>query len=176
MSHTFLSLELRAELLEALEQMAYAEMTPIQAQSLPPMLQGQDVTGQAGGHRGASIDHGPELTGEFGSPAEPIEIQSEHILDIGDSCSRKPRSSRDPRAGIRREAVDLLASEARVLDRVETRLRGERKRVPFEPAAHLGLTDTRQRCLSFEKFHAADLKPSRVEKAEGRSRRRLPRR
>ncbi len=47
MSHTFRSLALRAEFLEALDQMAYAEMTPIQAQSLPPMLQGQDVTGQA---------------------------------------------------------------------------------------------------------------------------------
>jgi ATP-independent RNA helicase DbpA len=47
MSLSFRTLDLRAELLEALDQMAYAEMTPIQAQALPPMLQGQDVTGQA---------------------------------------------------------------------------------------------------------------------------------
>ena len=38
---------LRTELLEALEQVGYADMTPIQAKALPPMLDGQDVVGQA---------------------------------------------------------------------------------------------------------------------------------
>ena len=47
MSQLFASLNLHSEFLEALTQMAYEEMTPIQAQALPLMLEGHDVTGQA---------------------------------------------------------------------------------------------------------------------------------
>jgi ATP-independent RNA helicase DbpA len=47
MPTSFQSLGLRAELLSALEQISYVEMTPIQAHALPPMLRGRDVTGQA---------------------------------------------------------------------------------------------------------------------------------
>jgi len=43
----FASLELSAELLNNLESLGYAEMTPIQAQSLPHILAGRDVIGQA---------------------------------------------------------------------------------------------------------------------------------
>jgi ATP-independent RNA helicase DbpA len=43
----FNTLNLQPALLEALEQLAYVEMTPIQASSLPLMLEGKDVTGQA---------------------------------------------------------------------------------------------------------------------------------
>ena len=42
----FTSLELSAELLNNLESLGYAEMTPIQAQSLPHILAGRDVIGQ----------------------------------------------------------------------------------------------------------------------------------
>ena len=47
MNSRFQSLSLRIELLEALEQVGYTDMTPIQAKALPPMLGGQDVVGQA---------------------------------------------------------------------------------------------------------------------------------
>jgi len=47
MSTRFDTLGLRPEFQESLVQMAYDEMTPIQAQSLPAMLEGQDITGQA---------------------------------------------------------------------------------------------------------------------------------
>jgi ATP-independent RNA helicase DbpA len=47
MTQPFDSLGLRSEFKEALAQMAYLEMTPIQAQSLPPMMEGRDVIGQA---------------------------------------------------------------------------------------------------------------------------------
>jgi ATP-independent RNA helicase DbpA len=43
----FSSLSLPQELLKNIESLGYAEMTPIQAQSLPPILLGQDVIGQA---------------------------------------------------------------------------------------------------------------------------------
>ncbi len=47
MSQTaFSTLQLPAELLANLESLGYAEMTPIQAQSLPPILAGKDVIGQ----------------------------------------------------------------------------------------------------------------------------------
>ena len=42
----FSTLKLKPELLENLSSMGYNEMTPIQAQSLPPILAGQDVIGQ----------------------------------------------------------------------------------------------------------------------------------
>lgn len=44
---SFSSLNLRPELVENLESMGYAAMTPIQAQSLPPVLSGSDVIAQA---------------------------------------------------------------------------------------------------------------------------------
>ena len=43
----FSSLSLPPELLKNIESLGYAEMTPIQAQSLPPILLGKDVIGQA---------------------------------------------------------------------------------------------------------------------------------
>lgn len=45
-SMAFSTLKLKPELLENLSSMGYHEMTPIQAQSLPPILAGQDVIGQ----------------------------------------------------------------------------------------------------------------------------------
>jgi ATP-independent RNA helicase DbpA len=43
----FSSLSLPQALLKNIESLGYAEMTPIQAQSLPPILLGKDVIGQA---------------------------------------------------------------------------------------------------------------------------------
>lgn len=43
----FSSLNLQPELLKNVESLGYLEMTPIQAQSLPPLLLGKDVIGQA---------------------------------------------------------------------------------------------------------------------------------
>ena len=44
---TFHDLSLRPELLLAVEQLGYTEMTEIQARALPLMLAGRDVAGQA---------------------------------------------------------------------------------------------------------------------------------
>ena len=43
----FSSLPLSAEMLSNLESLGYNEMTPIQAQSLPIILQGQDIIAKA---------------------------------------------------------------------------------------------------------------------------------
>jgi len=47
MPSSFDALPLRPDLREALTQVGFQEMTPIQAQALPPMLAGRDLTGQA---------------------------------------------------------------------------------------------------------------------------------
>jgi ATP-independent RNA helicase DbpA len=47
MSSPFTSLPLRPELLQAVAQIGYTQMTPIQEQGIPPMLEGRDVIGQA---------------------------------------------------------------------------------------------------------------------------------
>ena len=44
---TFSTLPLKPALLASVETLGYTEMTPVQAQSLPPMLQGRDVIAQA---------------------------------------------------------------------------------------------------------------------------------
>ena len=47
MTTAFTDLDLRPELLLALEHMGFEQMTPIQAEALPVVLSGADVTGQA---------------------------------------------------------------------------------------------------------------------------------
>ena len=44
---TFSTLPLKPALLASVETLGYTEMTPVQAQSLPPMLEGRDVIAQA---------------------------------------------------------------------------------------------------------------------------------
>jgi ATP-dependent RNA helicase DeaD len=44
---TFADLQLRSELLSALDQLGYEEPTPIQAEAIPALLSGRDVVGQA---------------------------------------------------------------------------------------------------------------------------------
>ena len=43
----FRTLPLKPALLASVETLGYTEMTPVQAQSLPPILEGQDVIAQA---------------------------------------------------------------------------------------------------------------------------------
>src|SRR3546814_16044048 len=44
---SFASLPLKPALLASVETLGYSDMTPVQAQSLPPMLEGRDVIAQA---------------------------------------------------------------------------------------------------------------------------------
>jgi ATP-independent RNA helicase DbpA len=61
MSQPFTDLPLNPALLSALESLGYVAMTPIQAQSLPPMLAGRDVTGQARTGSGKTAAYGLAL-------------------------------------------------------------------------------------------------------------------
>ena len=54
----FSSLPLKPELLQALDSLSFTAMTPIQAQSLPPMLAGRDVIGQARTGSGKTAAYG----------------------------------------------------------------------------------------------------------------------
>ncbi|MCK9384926.1 MAG: ATP-dependent RNA helicase DbpA [Nevskia sp.] len=54
----FTSLPLHPALLQALASLDYQQMTPIQAQSLPPMLEGRDVIGQARTGSGKTAAYG----------------------------------------------------------------------------------------------------------------------
>jgi len=57
----FSTLPLSPALLQALDSLSYAQMTPIQALSLPPMLQGRDVIGQARTGSGKTAAYGLAL-------------------------------------------------------------------------------------------------------------------
>ncbi len=57
----FSSLPLNPALLQALDSLEFRQMTPIQAQSLPPMLQGRDVIGQARTGSGKTAAYGLAL-------------------------------------------------------------------------------------------------------------------
>ena len=43
----FTELELRPEVLNALEEMGFVEMTPIQEEAIPPVMEGRDLVGLA---------------------------------------------------------------------------------------------------------------------------------
>ena len=47
MTSTFDDLDLRPELLTTLTELGYEEPTPIQAEAIPPLLEGRDLLGQA---------------------------------------------------------------------------------------------------------------------------------
>jgi len=73
MASPFCTLNLRPGLLESLEQHAYVEMTPIQAQALPLILQGSDVIGQAKTGSGKTAAFGLGLLNPL--VAECLEVQ-----------------------------------------------------------------------------------------------------
>ncbi len=74
MTSPFSTLGLRPGLLASLEQHAYVEMTPIQAQALPPILQGSDVIGQAKTGSGKTAAFGLGLLNPL--VAERLEVQA----------------------------------------------------------------------------------------------------
>ena len=74
MPSPFSTLPLRPGLLAALEQNAYLEMTPIQAQALPPILSGSDVVGQAKTGSGKTAAFGIGLINPL--VTEQLEVQA----------------------------------------------------------------------------------------------------
>jgi ATP-dependent RNA helicase DeaD len=69
---TFQDLGLSSEVLQAVTEMGFEKPSPIQAQAIPPLLQGSDVIGQA--------QTGTGKTAAFGIPAlERIKIEDRHV-------------------------------------------------------------------------------------------------
>ncbi|HEY1075241.1 MAG TPA: ATP-dependent RNA helicase DbpA [Fontimonas sp.] len=64
-SNAFSALPLRPELLQALDQLKYEQMTPIQALSLPLLLAGKDVIGQARTGSGKTAAYGLGLLSQL---------------------------------------------------------------------------------------------------------------
>jgi ATP-dependent RNA helicase DbpA len=71
---TFSTLPLKPALLASVETLGYAEMTPVQAQSLPPMLQGRDVIAQAQTGSGKTAAFGLSLLQTL--DADAIRLQA----------------------------------------------------------------------------------------------------
>ncbi len=98
MSQPFTDLPLRPELLSALATLEYVTMTPIQAKSLPPMLEGRDVTGQARTGSGKTAAYGLALL----SRIDPT-VQSTQALVLCPTRELADQVSKE----IRRLARDL---------------------------------------------------------------------
>ncbi|MEY2113974.1 MULTISPECIES: ATP-dependent RNA helicase DbpA [Rhodanobacter] len=71
---TFSTLPLKPALLASVDTLGYAEMTPVQAQSLPPMLQGRDVIAQAQTGSGKTAAFGLSLLQAL--DADTIRLQA----------------------------------------------------------------------------------------------------
>ena len=71
---TFATLPLKPALLASLDALGYTEMTPVQAQSLPPMLEGRDVIAQARTGSGKTAAFGLALLQAL--QAETIRLQA----------------------------------------------------------------------------------------------------
>lgn len=69
----FTSLPLQPALLQALESLKYVRMTPIQALSLPPMLQGRDVIGQARTGSGKTAAYGLALLSRIDPDLQKVQ-------------------------------------------------------------------------------------------------------
>ena len=89
----FASLTLSAALLQALEALGYTRMTPIQARSLPLILAGRDVTGQARTGTGKTVAFGLGLLAAL----DPAQIRLQGLVlcptrELADQVSKAIRA------------------------------------------------------------------------------------
>ena len=82
---------------------------------LPHRAEAEDVVAQAGGDRRDRVGHRAELAGQLDAAGEPVEVQPQRLLDLGDAGAREARRDRHV-AGVGGDAVDVVAGEAGVLD------------------------------------------------------------
>ena len=80
----------------------------------------------------------PSWPGDSMPPVPPAELEAQRVLHVDDAGAGEP--GRDGhRAGVRRDAVDVLGGEAGVLDRGEARVERELERVAVQAATDVGL-------------------------------------
>ena len=112
------------------------------ALAFPHGAEAQDVVREPGGHGHARVDDRTELPGRLEAARVPIEVQAQRVVHLGDADTGEA-GRRVHRAGIRRDAVDVVAGEPRVVDRLEARIEREVERIAMQAPAHLGLADDR---------------------------------
>src|SRR5439155_13086035 len=88
---------------------------------------------------GVSVEDRAELPGGFRSPGEPVEVETEGVLQLPDAHSREAGGA-SGRSRPRRDAVDVAAGESGVGQRGEDGLDGERQRRPVEAPPDRRLT------------------------------------
>ena len=79
---SFASLALSSALLSNLDSLGYHEMTPVQAQSLPPMLAGRDVMAQARTGSGKTAAFGLALLSQL--RVEAFSVQALSLIHISE--------------------------------------------------------------------------------------------
>ena len=109
---------------------------------LPHGAEAQDVVAQAGRHGEHGVDHGTELAGQLHPTGEPVELEPQRVLQLGDPDAGEPRRDLHV-AGVGGDAVDVGRVEAGVGDGLERGVDREVERVAVDAAAHLGLADAR---------------------------------
>lgn len=85
---TFPQLALSPQILQALQDMGFEEATPIQAESIPLILEGRDVLGQAQTGTGKTCAYGIPLIEKIDLDATGVNILSWHQPANSPSKSR----------------------------------------------------------------------------------------
>ncbi len=98
------------------------------------------------------------LAGSLAAAVVPPEPQAQRVLDLWGGRPGEPRRA-GPHPGIGREPVDVLAGEARVVDRREAGLDREVEVAALEVAPDLGLPDARDHRLALERVRRAHAGP-----------------
>lgn len=101
---TFSELGLSAPILQALEDVGYEEPSPIQAQAIPPLLQGLDVIGQAQTGSGKTAAFGIPML-EYVDPEEQ-EVQGLVLTPTRELCIQVTQALR---AYGQRKGIDVVA-------------------------------------------------------------------
>jgi len=95
----FVALGLRPELLAALDELGYEEPTPIQRETIPHLLAGHDLVGQAATGTGKTAAFAlPALQLVDGAPGRPVALvlvpTRELAMQVNEACFRYGRSLR----------------------------------------------------------------------------------
>jgi len=108
---TFSDLDLRPELLAALTELGYEEPTPIQAEAIPPLLEGRDLLGQAATGTGKTaafalpLLHGLASLGTRARGAGPVALvlapTRELAMQVSEATHRYGRQLFGPGQGAR---------------------------------------------------------------------------
>jgi ATP-dependent RNA helicase DeaD len=101
---TFAGLGLAPDILDALRDVGYESPTPIQEQTIPPLLQGLDMIGQAQTGSGKTAAFGLPML-QYVNPAEP-EVQGLVLTPTRELCIQVTQALR---AYGRRKGVDVVA-------------------------------------------------------------------